>query len=60
MTLYPIEVKKTSMPSNDDIKNFGELDHLGKKRGTGAVLCLYPKCMTMPKQNVISVPVWEI
>jgi predicted AAA+ superfamily ATPase len=60
MTLYPMEVKKTAMPSDGDIKNFEELDRLGKKRGTGAVLCLYPKCITMPKQNVVSVPVWEI
>ena len=60
MTLYPIEVKKTAMPSNADIKNFEELDQLGKKRGTGAILCLYPKCISMPNQNVISIPVWEI
>ena len=60
MTLYPMEVKKTAMPSDADIKNFYELDRLGKKRGTGAILCLYPKCMSMPKQNVVSVPVWEI
>jgi len=48
------------MPSNADIKNFEELDQLGKKRGTGAILCLYPKCISMPKQNAISIPVWEI
>ena len=60
MTLYPMEVKKTAMPSNADIKNFAELERLGKKIGTGAILCLYPKCTTMPKQNVVSVPVWEI
>lgn len=30
MTLYPMEVKKTAMPADDDIKNFEELDRLGK------------------------------
>jgi len=60
MTLYPIEVKKTAMPSCADIKNFDELDKLGKKRGTGAILCLYPKCISIPGQNTVSVPVWEI
>ena len=60
MTLYPMEVKKTAMPDETDIKNFEELDKLGKKRGTGAVLCLYPRCISIPKKNAISVPVWEI
>ena len=60
MTLYPMEVKKTAMPSDGDVKNFEELDRLGKKRGTGAILCLYPRCITMSKKNVVSVPVWEI
>ncbi|MCL2319195.1 MAG: ATP-binding protein [Treponema sp.] len=60
MTLYPMEVKKTAMPGDADIKNFEELDRLGKKRGTGAILCLYPKCISLPKKNAISVPVWEI
>ncbi|MCL2879143.1 MAG: ATP-binding protein, partial [Treponema sp.] len=40
MTLYPIEVKKTAMPGINDIKHFSVLEKLGKKTGTGAVLCL--------------------
>jgi hypothetical protein len=60
MTLYPMEVKKTAMPQDADIKNFEELDLLKKKRGTGAIFCLYPRCMSVPKRNAVSVPVWEI
>jgi predicted AAA+ superfamily ATPase len=61
MTLYPVEVKKAVLPPDGaDIRNFGVLKQLGKPVGTGAVICLSPKYSPVPRQNVISVPVWEI
>ena len=59
MILYPIEVKKTAMPSEKDIKHFDALKKLGKKVGTGAVLCLSQSRMPINRE-VVSVPVWEI
>jgi predicted AAA+ superfamily ATPase len=64
MTLYPMDVKKTTQPGSADMKNFKTLQALctggsGRKMGTGAVLCLYPEPMPLDKDTV-SVPVWEI
>ena len=59
MTLYPIEVKKTAMPGECDIKNFNVLKKLGKKIGMGAVLCLGHD-RTPINREVLSIPVWEI
>jgi len=59
MTLYPIEVKKTAMPEEKDIKNFNVLSKLGKKIGTGAVLCLSKDRLPI-NRDVISIPAWEI
>ena len=59
MTLYPIEVKKAAMPSENEIKNFSALKKLGKKTGAGAVLCLGKDRMPINREAV-SIPVWEI
>ncbi|GHV11903.1 ATPase [Spirochaetia bacterium] len=59
MTLYPIDVKKTTMPDRTDMKNFKNLDGLKKRVGTGAVICLYPGAIPIG-ENVISYPAWEI
>ena len=59
MTLYPIEVKKSAMPGEIDIKHFGALKKLGKKTGMGAVLCLGQSRFSINREAV-SVPVWEI
>jgi hypothetical protein len=59
MTLHPIEVKKTANPNTDDYKQFKSLSVFKKPIGTGAVICLYNKTISIDK-NVISVPVWEI
>ncbi|MDR2428501.1 MAG: ATP-binding protein [Candidatus Margulisbacteria bacterium] len=59
-TLYPLEVKKTAAPDSADAKHFQILKKFKKKIGLGAVICLYGKTITLPKQNAISVPVWEI
>jgi predicted AAA+ superfamily ATPase len=60
MTLYPVEVKKTTMPGKSDIRPFGVLAQLKRQIGTGAIICLSPDFSPLPNQNVISVPVWEI
>jgi predicted AAA+ superfamily ATPase len=60
MTLFPVEVKKTALPGETSTRNFGVLNQLGKKIGTGAIVCLARNFSPLPKQNIISVPVWEI
>jgi predicted AAA+ superfamily ATPase len=59
MILYPIEVKKTANPNINDFKHFNTLSKFKKSVGTGAVICLYGKTISIDKK-VISVPVWEI
>jgi len=59
MTLYPIEIKKTTMPGTNDIKHFKVLEKLGKKVGTGAVLCLGKERMPINRETV-SIPVFDI
>ena len=59
MTLYPIEVKKTTMPGDIDIKHFGALKKLGKKTGMGAVLCLGQDRIPINRE-ALSMPAWEI
>ena len=60
MTLYPIEVKKTTMPNSGDTANFSLLKNLKKPIGKGAVICLASNKMPIPNQNALAVPVWEI
>lgn len=59
MTLYPVEVKKSAMPGEADIKHFSALKKLGKKTGMGAVLCLSQSRIPINREAVC-VPVWEI
>jgi len=59
MTLYPMEVKKTANPDATDFKQFKTLSVFKKKIGTGAVICLYKRTISIG-ENIISVPVWEI
>ncbi|MDR3243784.1 MAG: ATP-binding protein [Elusimicrobiota bacterium] len=60
MTLYPIEVKKTANPNSGDCKNFTTLSKFKKQIGAGAIICLCEKTASLPNQDVISIPVWEI
>jgi len=60
MTLYPIEVKKTTSPLGTDCANFGIIGSPEKPPGKGAVICLCPEIMPVPKKNAVVVPVWEI
>jgi predicted AAA+ superfamily ATPase len=59
MTLYPIEIKKTSAPTLDNSKNFNLLSKLGKKVGTGTILCLRSSALPL-NNNVIALPVWDV
>jgi predicted AAA+ superfamily ATPase len=59
MTLFPIEVKKTAQASEADTKHFSALKKLGKKIGTGAVLCLGQSRIPINRE-IVSIPAWEI
>ena len=59
MTLYPIEVKKTSAPKPDNVKHFNLLKKLKKPVGPGALLCLRPSPLPLNEQ-VNALPIWEI
>ena len=58
-TLYPIEIKKSSSPKKDSIKNFKVLEKSGVKIGAGAVICLARDIVPIDKNNLM-VPVWLI
>ena len=60
MTLYPIEVKKTTSPNGGDIANLDIIETLKKKAGMGAIVCLNDKILPLPKKNALIVPAWEI
>jgi predicted AAA+ superfamily ATPase len=59
MTLYPVEVKKTAIPGENDIKHFRSLKKLGKKMGAGAVLYLGRERIPINRET-ISIPAWGI
>ncbi len=58
-TLYPIEVKKTMMPTFNAIKNFDVLKKFQKPVANGIVLCLKPEVFYIT-QNCVSIPIWCI
>ena len=60
MTLYPIEVKKTTSPSSGDYANMGIFGRPQKQAGQGALICLAPEIMPIPKRNAVILPIWEI
>jgi len=59
MTLYPIEVKKTSAPTAESAKQFVHLQKLKKPVGMGAVLCLRPSPLPLNK-DAVALPVWDV
>jgi len=59
MTLYPIEVKKSSAPTAESAKQFAILEKLNKPIGMGSVLCLRSSALPINK-NAIAIPLWEI
>jgi hypothetical protein len=54
MTLYPIEVKKTANPNIEDRRSFKTLSVFKKKIGTGAIVCLYEKTISLPNTKILS------
>jgi predicted AAA+ superfamily ATPase len=57
--LYPIEVKKTAIPSKNDIKNFHLLEQFKLKVGTGVVICLRHEALPLDN-NTLAFPIWGI
>lgn len=55
-TLYPIEFKKTATPSLTASKDFHLLEKLGKKVGSGAVICFVEKDVALSR-NVTAIPI---
>ena len=58
-TLFPIEIKKTTIPDRRITKGFGVIEKSPLKRGTGAVLCLADTLTAFDADNLI-VPIWLI
>lgn len=58
-TLYPIEIKKTSNPSKDMIKNFRILEKTNQKMGYGCLICLTDKARPL-SENANAISLWDI
>ena len=53
-TLYPIEIKKHADPHKKDISAFQKLDDIpNMKRGTGGVVCLYDKPVSLSETDKV-------
>lgn len=53
-TLYPIEIKKNADPHKRDISAFQKLDNIpSMKRGTGGVICLYDKLISLSETDKV-------
>lgn len=53
-TLYPIEIKKHADPNKKDISAFQKLDNIpNTKRGTGGVICLYNKLISLSETDKV-------
>ena len=50
--LYPIEIKKSSNPGKDALKNFSVLSSLNKTIGKGAVVCLSSFAIPLDSDNM--------
>jgi hypothetical protein len=57
--VYPVEIKKTSVPSKDDVRHFQALERLGLPVGPGAVVCLAEQALPLSSTTQI-VPAWMI
>lgn len=52
-TIYPIEIKTTSTPKKEMLKNFRFLNNIPEKVGTGGLICTYDKLMKIGENNYI-------
>ena len=57
--LHPIEIKKSSVPSDKMISSFKCLDKSSRKRGAGCLICMKDNLTVIDKENTI-VPIWMI
>ena len=51
--LHPIEIKKSSNPGTDALKNFSVMGSLNKEVGKGAVICLSPIALPLDASNML-------
>jgi predicted AAA+ superfamily ATPase len=58
-TIYPIEIKRTANPAQNDVKIFNILKSFKKNIGLGAVICLIDNPIPLMK-GVISIPLTHI
>ncbi len=50
--LYPLEMKKHADPKKSDVDAFDVIDKIPNvKRGTGGVICLYDKLITLKEKD---------
>lgn len=54
MTLYPIEIKKTSNPVKEHIESFSALKNIKNMEvGTGGVVCMYDRLVNIDAENKV-------
>ena len=59
-TLYPVEIKKTTVPKATMASEFDVLDMIpGKKRGLGAIICLIDRKLYL-RENLVALPIGYI
>lgn len=51
--IYPIEIKVTSSPKKEMLKNFRFLEQTNERVGTGGLICTYDKLMKINENNYI-------
>ena len=52
-TLYPIEIKKSSNPDKNYIKQFNVLNETKKKLGQGLLICQYDKIYNISNNDLV-------
>lgn len=50
-TIYPLEFKKSSSPTRDDVRHFGVLEKLNMPVGDGGVICLTDRVIPLTEKN---------
>jgi predicted AAA+ superfamily ATPase len=58
-TFYPIEIKRTASPKEEDVRHFKLLEKLRLKTGMGAIICLYENLLPLNREVTI-VPIGYI
>ncbi|MDR1543307.1 MAG: ATP-binding protein [Prevotellaceae bacterium] len=53
---YPIEIKRTASPQQNDVKTFSLLEKMGVQAGKGAIVCLYENLLPLSR-DVQIVPI---